>query len=183
MSTRAPRTHNIGTPLCGKKWPNSRCRFPLAASSPVLVGRQASPARLNGSLRLGYHIALNDEVIRPWPEPAKNWDHRARKRTGTSPHLFVNGWGQGEPECFLGRRLPVPGAADRPRVRCGGYEMSRTDADPNAQAEGSSEPGSTSTEPAWLFGLPAEAASAQAGWKTVNRIQVGTRRSRRNKAD
>jgi hypothetical protein len=75
-----------------------------AASLLVLVGRQASPARLNGSLRFGLHIALNDEVIRPWPEPAKNWDHRARKRTGTSPHLCVSRWGQGEPECFLGRR-------------------------------------------------------------------------------
>jgi len=38
---------------------------PYRGSPHVLVGRQASPTRLNGSLRLGLYIALNDEVIRP----------------------------------------------------------------------------------------------------------------------
>jgi len=37
----------------------------MSGSPPVLVGRQASPVLLNGSLRLGLYIALNDEVIRP----------------------------------------------------------------------------------------------------------------------
>ena len=74
--------------------------------------RQA-PRALNGSLRLGLPIALNDEVIRPWPEPAKNWDHRARQRTGTSPPFRVNGWGQGEPECFLGHRRTFDAAVPR----------------------------------------------------------------------
>lgn len=73
--------------------------------------RQA-PFRWNGPLRCGhFYRALNNEVIRPCPEPAKNWESRARKRLGPSPQFLVNGRGQGEPECFLGRRRAFDAAA------------------------------------------------------------------------
>lgn len=115
--------------------------MPDRASPRVLVGRPASPARLNGALRLGPYIALNNQVIRPWREPAKNWENRAgnSRCTGTNP-LSVNEW------VASGRTTVFSGPP--PHVRCGGYGMGRTDAAAHAAAE----PGLTPSEPVWLFG-------------------------------
>jgi hypothetical protein len=49
--------------------------------------------RLNGTLSTRAHfIALNNEVILPWSEPANNWDRRLDRH---KPAFRVNGRHQG----------------------------------------------------------------------------------------
>jgi len=137
MSTRAPRTRITGSrPLTGGK--PERSRGP--AGKPCAL-EWAAPSRASTELR-----TMRSSAPDPSPPITGSAGRRDSQRVPTHRRkpAFAFEWvGPGPTRVFSG---------PPPRVRCGGYEPSRTDADRHACTLPSVEPGSISTEPTWLFG-------------------------------
>jgi hypothetical protein len=116
---------------------------------------RASPVRVEWVSASRAFIALNVRSSAPVPYPTKTGTPTA-PAARMSPSSLMNGRDQGATQSLLGRRDPL-----RSWLRAGSVPFT----------------GPVSTEPAWLFGLPAEAAAAQEGRmpSPVTRRRLNTR--------
>ena len=136
MSTRAPRTHNTGSPLHAGKPERSRGQ----TGKPRAI-EWAAPSRASTELR-----TMRSSAPDPSPTITGSAGRRDPQRIPTHQRkpAFAFEWvGPGPTRVFSGPPS---------RVRCGGYERSRTEAKGEASASPPAEPDSSSIEPVWLFG-------------------------------